>query len=239
MLFAIMPVGDAYKTDAAYVHDAGYGDHARAAARWLLGELRRRHISGGRVIELGCGSGISGEILAAAGFDLLGYDLSPAMIDLARQRVPRGDFRAQSYLAVRLAPCIAVTAFGECFNYLFDRRNTERRLRGLFQRVFDVAEPGRVPGGFRGHHREGKDWAVLVEAEEDRQKRTMSRRIAFFRKVGDLYRRTFEVHQLRLLPRSDMAKQLRAIGFRVRILRGYGQLRFAPGLVGFLARKPS
>jgi SAM-dependent methyltransferase len=249
MLAAIMPAHHAYATDAAYIHDAGYGDHARAAGAWLVGELRRNHIRAGRVIELGCGSGISAGILAAARFDVLGYDLSPDMIHLARRRVPQADFCTRSYLEVRLDPCVAVTAFGECFNYLFDKRNTQQALWRLFQQVygalspgglfvFDVAVPGRLPGGLSIHNREGKDWAVLVEAREDRKKRSLVRRIVFFRKLGNLYRRSYEEHRLRLLPQADIVRQLQAIGFRVRILRGYGKLRFAPGLIGFLARKP-
>jgi hypothetical protein len=66
----------------------------------------------------------------------------------------------------------------------------------------------------------------------------LTRRITSFRKVGDLYRRDEETHRLRLMRRSELAGQLRGIGFRVRILSSYGPLRFAHGHVGFLARKP-
>jgi hypothetical protein len=85
---------------------------------------------------------------------------------------------------------------------------------------------------------EGKDWAVLVTAEEDRRRGQLTRRITSFRKVGELYRRDEEIHRLRLFRRSELARQLRAVGFRVRTLAGYGPLRFAAGHFGFLARKP-
>jgi hypothetical protein len=102
-----------------------------------------------------------------------------------------------------------------------------------------VAEPGRVPGpGPERKSVEGEDWAVLVSAEEDRKRRVLTRQITSFRKVGELYRRDREVHRLRLLVRSELVAQLRRIGFRVRILPGYGPSRFPTGLVGFLARKP-
>jgi hypothetical protein len=79
---------------------------------------------------------------------------------------------------------------------------------------------------------------VLVANEEDRRRRLLTRRITTFRRVGDLYRRDMEVHRQRLLHRSELAAQLRGLGFRVRILRGYGTLRFGKGHIGLLARKP-
>jgi hypothetical protein len=123
-------------------------------------------------------------------------------------------------------------------------------LQGLFRRifaalvpggllVFDVAGPGRVPGGGpRMFHREGEDWAILVTTEEDRLRGLLTRWITSFRKVTELYRRDHEVHRLRLYARSQVAAALREVGFRVRGLSGYGELRFGPGHAGFLARKP-
>ena len=87
-------------------------------------------------------------------------------------------------------------------------------------------------------HREGKDWAVLVRAEVDSRRNTLTRRMTTFRRVGRHYRRSNEVHQLRLYRSADMAAMLRDVGFRVRVLRGYGTLRFARGHAGLLARKP-
>jgi hypothetical protein len=47
-----------YGADLASIHDAGFGDFAHEAAPWLPALLRRRGIAGGRVGDLGCGSGI-------------------------------------------------------------------------------------------------------------------------------------------------------------------------------------
>src|SRR5437660_12344075 len=104
---------DAYHDDLAYVHDAGYGRFARAAAPVLLGELRRHGVTGGRVIDLGCGSGILAAEVAAAGYDVLGFDISRAMIALARKRAPKARFREQSLWTANLPACVAVTAVGE------------------------------------------------------------------------------------------------------------------------------
>lgn len=241
---------DAYQDDLAYVHDVGFGDFARNAAPGLLNTLRQAGITSGLVIDLGCGSGIWARELSAAGYDVLGIDISPAMIALAQTRVPQGEFRAASFLEADLPSSVAVTALGEVFNYLFDPNNTEDSLLRLFRciyrallpdglLIFDVAVPGRVPGrGAQRKYMEGPDWAVLVEAEEDKRRKRLTRRITTFRKTGDLYRRSREVHELRLFTRSELLGQLRQIGFRARTLSGYGRLRFVPGYVGFLALKP-
>jgi SAM-dependent methyltransferase len=241
---------DTYRDDLAYIHDAGFGRFARGGAGLLLEELRRRGVDRGLVIDLGCGSGILSEALAAGGFDVLGIDVSPAMVALARTRVPAGRFRVESLLTAELPPCVAVAAVGECFNYLFDSRHSPDAVRQVLGRafaalapggplVFDVAEPGRVPGpGPSKTYFEGDGWAVLVTTEEDQSQGLLTRAITSFRKVGELYRRDHEVHRQRLLPRAQVLAWLQEIGFQAQTLGGYGEVPFGPGHVGFLARKP-
>jgi SAM-dependent methyltransferase len=243
-------VATAYGADLAYIHDVGYTDFARSAATWLLWKLRRQAPGRGLVIDLGCGSGIWARELSEAGYDVLGIDISAAMIALARRRVPRARFQVQSCLEADLPPCVAVTALGEIFSFLFDAGNTDAALTHLFRRVhaalgprglfiFDVAGPGRARGkGPQKHCREGDDWAILVNTEEDPEHRFLTRRITSFRKVGKLYRREHEVHRLRLYRRAELAGRLREIGFRVSTVSGYGALRFERGWFGLLARKP-
>jgi SAM-dependent methyltransferase len=237
----------AYAPDLAYIHDAGHGDFARRAGPALLSMFRERGLKSGLVIDLGCGSGIWAEQLVASGYDVLGIDISPAMIELARRRVPGGEFRGGSFLAVELPPCAAVTALGEVFSYVFDAGNTATGLSKLLRRihaalapggmlVFDVVTPGRVPeGGPRQLFREGSDWAVLVTATEDDS--LLTRDITTFRKVGEAYRRAREVHRQRVFDAAEVERRLRRTGFCVRRVRGYGELRFPPGVTGFVARK--
>src|SRR5690348_16072673 len=164
----------AYRDDLAYIHDAGYGGLARSAAPVLLDALRRGGTERGLVIDLGCGSGILAQAVSAAGYDILGIDISAAMIAQARRGVPGGRFRVGSLLAAELPPCVAVAAVGECVNFLFDPGHSKRAVVRLFRRVhdaltaggpflFDAAGPGRVPGpGPSQVWREEGDWAVLV-----------------------------------------------------------------------------
>jgi SAM-dependent methyltransferase len=237
-----------YGSDLAYIHDVGHTGFVTGAAPGLLALMRRYGVTGGRVVDLGCGSGVWARVLTDAGYDVLGVDYSAAMIALARKRAPRATFRNESYLKTALPRCDAVTSIGECLNYLFDR-NDEAQLAALFRRahgalrsggvfVFDILEPGQLPGGKpRQRHRTGDDWAVLVEIEEDPTERALTRHITSFRRVGRSYRRDEEVHRQRLYPGRDVAAALERAGFRARVLRGYGEFRLGRGHVVLLARK--
>lgn len=238
----------AYKKDLAYIHDTGYGDFAKTSAPWLLELLRANGIDKGLVIDLGCGSGIWARELSRAGYDVLGIDISAAMIEIARNRVPRGEFRTGSLLRAKLPGCEAVTALGECFNYLFDESNSLAQLRRVFDRVysalkpggllvFDIAPPGRGKGP-RRRHRQGKDWAIMTEVDEDASTNKLTRRITTFLKQGDSYRRGEEVHVLQLYKKSDILSELRRVGFRVRTVRAYGAQPMIGNCAGFVARKP-
>jgi len=242
-------VPDTYGNDLAYIHDAGFGQFARSAAPVLVDALKSGGIEHGLVVDLGCGSGILSQVVSDAGYEVLGIDISEAMIELARGRVLHGQFRTESLLTAHIPPCVAVTAVGECLNYRFDERHSPSKLTALFRRIHqallpgglflgDVAVPGRVPG--QGPHKsfwEGQDWVVLVTAQENRNRKQLTREITSFRRVGDLYRRDHEIHHQRLLSRLELAQKLRKAGFRLRSLSGYGSLRFGRGHTGFLARK--
>lgn len=239
---------DAYGQDLAYIHDAGFGKVAQAAGLTFLKALASQPEKG-PVLDLGCGSGILSKTITDAGYEVQGYDISPAMIDLARQRVPNATFQVGSFLTVEIPSCQAVAAVGEVLNYLFDRGNTRTNLERFFRRIyqalrpggiflFDVATPGRVPGkGPQQKYVAGPDWAVLVTQEENDQTRRLTRKIISFRQTGSLYRRDEEIHETRLYCPKEITESLRKIGFRVRPLRHYGSLRLAPGHVAFLARK--
>jgi SAM-dependent methyltransferase len=248
MSISAMPVS--YRHGLAYIHDAGFGHVAQAAACVLLQELARARIEAGLVIDLGCGSGILSERVGKSGFDVLGIDLSPAMIRLARQRVPTGTFRLGSLWNAQLPPCVAVAAVGECVNYLFDSQSSTQSLTRFFRRVhdsllpggvflFDASGPGRVPGGGPTQsHFDGNGWAVLVTAEEDDRRGMLMRRITSFRQTGRTWRRDEELHRLRLYKPEDVLGLLGTTGFRARTMRQYGDFQLPTGWSAFLARKP-
>lgn len=242
--------GNWYKADLAYIHDIGYGDFADQAAVGILACFQENQIESGLVVDLGCGSGIWADHLVQAGYQVLGIDISEAMIDLARSRVPSAEFRVDSLFTTSLPPCRAVTALGEGLNYLFDADHNSSRLGPIFQRVFDalesgglfifdLVEPGQVEAGkVSQSFREGEDWIVLVEKLEDLESMILTRRIITFCQEGTQYRRDEETHRQQLYKAEEIAEQLRQIEFHVQISDSYGQYELAIARKAITARKP-
>lgn len=76
-------IGDRY--DEAFPHKEGQ----LAAGAWLAAELP----PGSLVLDLGCGTGLpTARQLVDAGHRVVGTDLSPGMLKLARENVPGADF---------------------------------------------------------------------------------------------------------------------------------------------------
>jgi SAM-dependent methyltransferase len=242
-----MTFAAAYETDLAYIHDQGFGGFARGAAPGLLRLFRDAEISG-RVLDLGCGSGIWAAELIGAGFDVVGVDISAAMIEIARCRAAQAKFHAGSFLKFPFPPCVAVTALGEVFNYLFDTENSAAAIEMTFHRifdalspggflVFDVAEPGRCRG-MKQSVKEGDDWLCAVEYIHDEANQQLTRRIVSFRKIGPAWRRSEETHRQQLYPAADLARLLEQTGFAVRVVRSYGDYPLPESLAAFIAQKP-
>jgi SAM-dependent methyltransferase len=236
-----------YGKDLAYIHDQGFLGLAEQATPVVVKLLAERGVDGGRVVELGSGSGATARALTDAGHDVLGIDASRAMVELARTRAPAAHFRVGSWAATAIPDCDAVIAIGEVLGYVGSARGSKNELEDLFGRVrtalspggvfiFDLAIPGRVPGGEDSAFRVGDDWAILYTANEAGSR--LQRRITTFRRIGGgaTYRRTEEIHRLRLWHVREIDKMLREAHFRVQVRRGYGGGAFAPGHRVFIAR---
>ncbi|MDY7230633.1 class I SAM-dependent methyltransferase [Hyalangium rubrum] len=240
----------AYARDLAYVHHDAFGHLARDAAPVVLGALRRVGLRRGLIVDLGCGSGILARALTEAGYDVLGVDLSPDMLRLAARNAPRATFRRGSLLDMDFPPCVAVTAIGEPFNYVFDPRSTPAALSRLFRGIHgalepggfllsDVAGPGRIgQGQVRQTFWDRPDWNLYLRAEENRAGTRLTRDIVLFRRIGSRYRRSEEHHTLRLYPPAAITERLTGAGFQVRRLRGYVPSRLRDSWPVYLARKP-
>ncbi|MFF0746335.1 class I SAM-dependent methyltransferase [Streptomyces sp. NPDC004111] len=75
---------------ATYEHAFGDSPAHHDSLRRLLGDLA----PGSRILDVGSGTGKpTAAALAAAGHDVLGVDVSPVMVGLARRQVPQAEFR--------------------------------------------------------------------------------------------------------------------------------------------------
>jgi SAM-dependent methyltransferase len=245
-----MPIESGYRADLAYIHDVGHGAIARDAAARLVKELAGLGRLG-TVVDVGCGTGILAEAMTEAGYQVIGVDVSEAMVAVARTRAPRAQFRIESFLGTSLPESVAIIAVGEVLCYGFDSANGDRERAGWFRRahdalcpggvlLFDIAGPDRVP--LPGSHRTfatGPDWAVLAEASVEAASGMLVRRITSFRRTGALYRRDDEVHRLSLIDPAATLALLRAVGFEAEIIPAYDTVTLPHGVVAFLCRKPA
>jgi SAM-dependent methyltransferase len=245
-----------YSTDLAHIHDTGFGDFAERAAPEVIRMLRRHGIrpgSGGRapmIVDIGCGSGTVARRLVDARYDVVGFDISRAMIQLARRKVPEARFRVASLADARLPRCNAVIAIGEVITYVPARGagpELPHALRAFLRRGHDALEPGGVlifdfiESGARRTYpvksRSGRNWVIAAQATLDPSGTILTRRIVTIRKVGRQFRRTQEYHRVRIYSRRAVARALTAAGFTSTMSRSYGRLPWLPGNVVVVAKK--
>lgn len=241
-----------YGDDLAHVHATGFAGHATGAAPAILAALDRAGLRGARVVELGCGSGDLLPALRSAGHDPVGVEPSPALRRLAGQRAPGVPVRDGTADSADLSGAQGVVALGEVFNYL-PPAGRARPLRSLFRRIGSALPPGGLllfdlivqgtPSLAGRSWREGEDWFVATEVVEqgDRGTRTI---VTFRRAAGrasegrrPTWRRSEEVHRLRIPSRDAVVGDLRAAGFAVRVRRRWGEASLLPRRLAFLARR--
>jgi SAM-dependent methyltransferase len=236
-----------YGPDQAAIHHARFGDLARAAADLVIAELRAVDLRVGRVVDLGCGSGIYARAMSDAGYDVVGIDISPDMVELARRNAPGATFVVGSAHDFDLpAGVCAVTALGEVLNYATDSRAGLDALGRLAERarhalvpegvfVFDVATPGRGgPGGRTERFHDGDGWVLGMRALEHDGK--LERAISIFVRDGNAYRRVDEHHVLHLYEVHAVVDRLADLGFEVEVRDGYERPAIFPGWKVFMGR---
>lgn len=236
-----------YGADLAHVHAAAFTGMARDAARELLVRLP----SAARVVELGCGDGTTAGLLAGAGHEVHGFDVSRAFVEMARDQEPRATFEVGSFVDAQLIPgCDAIVAVGEVLAYGLDERVDHSSLDAVLPRfwralreggvlLFDLPGPRRADASDQRTWTEGDGWVVLVETVAD--PKAITRRIVTFRDRGDgAFARGEERHRLHLHRPSDVLASLRRAGFTAETLpSGYGGGSLPDGLTAYIATKPS
>ncbi|MHC4949061.1 MAG: class I SAM-dependent methyltransferase, partial [Planctomycetota bacterium] len=135
---------DWYEHDPLYYDIVFDADTAKEAA--FLEAVHARHGAGGRrMLEPACGSGRLVLAMAKAGYDVTGFDVSPAMLRFARRRLDDAGVRArvargrmESFAFARpfdVAHCLVST-----FRYLLDEASAAAHLAC----VADALRPGGV-----------------------------------------------------------------------------------------------
>jgi SAM-dependent methyltransferase len=232
-----------YQCDLAHIHAVAFESIARGAAGEIVARLERAHVS--RVLDVGCGAGPLTKILVDAGFHVTGIDTSRHLLELARVNVPAAPFVHASVYDIDLRNYEAVVAVGEALTYHPEETDTDNLVHCFFQRVSQALPPGGLlifdviglgePTLAGRSWRSGADWAILVETTEDQSERRLVRSIETFRRVGNAYRRSHEIHHVRLFDIPALCARLVACGFSVETSSSYGAQQLPPRRRAFFA----
>lgn len=233
-----------YDEDLAFIHARGFGELAAAAVAALIPRLRARAVR--RVVDVGCGAGVSTRALVDAGFDTFALEPSRALLEVARRAAPGARFEQGSAYEVALEACDAVLAIGEVLSYHAPSDDAEARIQSFFDvarralstgglLIFDLIETGQ-PSLTTRAWKAGDEWAVLSASNEDVGKETLVREIQTFRYLeGGLYRRHAEMHHVRVFARGAVTAWLEQAGFEVEVATAYGAFELPVRRVAFFA----
>lgn len=71
----------------------------------------------------------------------------------------------------------------------------------------------------------------------DRGQNILTRDITLFRKVGEYYRKSKELHKANLYPHEQIVAFLNEVGFETTLFKEYGDLKLEDHHFGFMCRK--
>lgn len=123
-------------SDLAYLYDALYQTFIDYEAEFALYQSSFGHYEVKSVLEIGCGSGHLAQRFITAGYDYTGVDISPQMLDLARQRCPTARFELADMRTIRLDrtfDTILITA--RSLSYLLTNADVLATFRRLYQHL--------------------------------------------------------------------------------------------------------
>ncbi|KAK3313109.1 S-adenosyl-L-methionine-dependent methyltransferase [Apodospora peruviana] len=111
-----------------------------ASVDWLISELAAKSIRPAKTVDIGCGTGrpVCSK-LADAGHDVLGIDLSGAMITSAKERVPNASFEKLDIRDFN-PPADSYDVATAYFSLIAGV--TQDEIRGFMAKIFGFVKPG-------------------------------------------------------------------------------------------------
>lgn len=116
----------------------------------VAGEYRERHrdrdpladqvdrfcgaVDGSMILDVGCGPGWESATFAERGYDVLGVDVTPGLLEIAREEAPTADFARMDMRELGVADG-AVDGIWACASFLHVPRSDARDTLAEFRRV--------------------------------------------------------------------------------------------------------
>lgn len=215
--------------ELALVYDSPRAiEEALAAARITRDLAARLEIAPGRLLDLACGTGTLALEMAAAGWQVTGLDVSPAMIARAEHKCAvLGDLAPRFLTAdmrevIPAGPFEVISCWGEGINHLPDPADLGQ--------VFEAVRRAIAPGGLfvfdsltedacrslwdgRSVLIDTPDSFVATQLRYDPESRRGLAKSTIFLREDDRYLRYQDQVEERFFDRDEIASALRAAGF--------------------------
>lgn len=197
----------------------GWADYVEAI-------LRHFGSSPASVLDLACGTGNTVLPMALRGCQAAGVDISPQMIDIARDKASGQGVKIEYYVGdirdFRLKqPVDLVTCFHDGLNYIIDSgdmkkvfQNTSLNLSpgGMF--IFDLNAVKWIGGvDDRPVVIDVEDMTIIFSTSHDTGTSLWEVSLTCFLREGDLYRKFSETHRERGYEQEEILKMLEDEGF--------------------------
>jgi SAM-dependent methyltransferase len=203
----------------------------------LLPELRRHGLRGNRLLDVACGTGKSFLPMLDRGWEVTAGDISPAMVELAREKV--GEAVALAVADMRELPRFGefdlVWCLDDAVNYLLDREELEQALGGM---KHNLAEEGLLMFDVNTIEAYRTFFAEEVVVECDGRRLVWKGRSSPDAEPGSISEASFEVlspgdgdrpliapemHRQRHFPEAEVLAALETTGFECLEVFGHGQ----------------
>ena len=192
--------------------------------------LAANGISGKKILDIGCGTGLLSVKLAKMGGDVTGVDLSPDMLQIAKDRATSLNMpitfvnQPMQQLEGFKSFDAAVIAI-DSLNYVTRQEEVVQTLKNVYDALkvggvllFDVHSTFKTDVIFMESPftYDNERISYIWETEEGEEPHSVYSELAFFiRNEEGLYKRFDEVHVQRTFPMHDYVDMLQNIGFSV------------------------
>jgi SAM-dependent methyltransferase len=201
----------------------------------LMPELERNGLNGDRLLDVACGTGKSFIPLLNRGWQVTACDISPAMVELARQKV--GDRVDLSVADMRQLPRFGefdlVVCLDDAINYLLSGEELEQTLRGLRR---NLAPEGLLMFDVNALVAYRTFFAEEVTIVRDGRRLVWKGRASTEAGPGDISEASFEVlpldgdeplvapelHRQRHFPEAEVLEKMAAAGLECLDVFGHG-----------------
>ncbi len=197
-------------------------------------EIKEQRIENNIVLDLACGTGTLTGLLKEKGYDVIGADLSPEMLQVAKEKLPDVLFLNQAMNDFELYGTVgAICCCLDSVNYLTEDGELDKMLHlcnnylepnGLL--IFDVNSAYKFENILSDNifTFDNDEIFYTWENDYDENEGLCDFYLTFFVKEGEKYARFDETHTERVYEKAEIVKALEKNGFTVKkVLDGFSQ----------------